>query len=81
MSTRIPLILATAPDLYIFYCNIRLHREQGTWLYLGEPAYLCHPLIPLIDVFSERYRELDSARLHGNEPTEEAASRLTQSSI
>jgi aflatoxin B1 aldehyde reductase len=35
----------------------------------------------LIDVFSERYRELDSARIYGDGTTEKVPIRLTQSRI
>jgi hypothetical protein len=35
----------------------------------------------LIDVFSEQYRELDSARIYGDGTTEEVPFRLTQNRI
>ena len=35
----------------------------------------------LIDVFSEQYRELDSARIYGDGTTEEVPFRLTRSRI
>jgi hypothetical protein len=77
MATRIPLILASAPDLHISNSNTRLHRERvagrtGAFVSSVDTAQ------DLIDVFSEQYRELDSAR---DGTTEEVPFRLTPSRI
>ena len=86
MSARIPLILASAPDWHISDSNTNNSSAQGT-SNMGEAGRTgvsvssVETAQDLIDVFSERYGELDSARIYGDGTTEKVPFRLTRSRI
>lgn len=85
MSTRIPLILVSARVLHISNTVVILLAQgtsnMGAAGRGGISVSSVDTAQELIDVFSEQYRELDSARIYGDGTTEEVPFRLIPKAV